>query len=264
MFLTVITINRNNAVGLQKTLRCLSQQSYSNFEQVVVDGNSSDGSKDVIVDPEFMVHRWVSEADTGIYNAMNKAIAMASGSYLLFLNSGDELIDRNALAMAVDTIKGKDFYYFATEVRPNAGGGAPWIKYHPEVLTFSHFFKESLPHQSTFIKSTIFTRYGLYDETLRICADWKHFMICICRYNCSYHSDSRTLGVFYLDGISSNPKERINHQSERNRVLAAEFPAFIDDTRRLFIGLNDSAILKMVRGCRTVRLLKKIGLLWNF
>ena len=207
---------------------------------------------------------WVSEPDTGIYNAMNKAIGMATGQYLLFLNSGDELISNDALQMAVDCVDGRDFYYFATEVRPEPGEGAPWVKNYPAELTFSYFSKDTLPHQSTLIKADIFKRFGLYDETLRICADWKHFMICICRHNCTYRFDPRVLGVFYLDGLSSKVHEQANHLAERQRVLEAEFPAFLSDTNLMFAGMHDSDMLDALRRSRTVRLLKKVGLVWDF
>lgn len=261
---SVLTINRNNSAGLHRTLACLTQQSYKAYEQIVVDGGSTDGSVDVITDPRFKVDRWVSEPDTGIYNAMNKAIRMATGRYLLFINSGDELTDAAALEMAAATVQDKDIYYFSMEIRPAKGQGAPSIKHYPEKLQFSFFYRDTPPHQSSFIKADLFTRFGMYDETLRICADWKHFMLCVCRHNCTYQYDGRTLGVFYLDGLSSDATQQQNVIAERKQVLAQEFPAFLDDTRRLYAGVTDSTTLAILRNSRTIRWLRRIGLLWKF
>ena len=89
--LTIITINRNNAAGLERTLRSVAGQSCRDFEYIVIDGASTDSSVEVIkgLAPVFGDRlKWVSEPDTGIYNAQNKGIRMASGQYLEFLNSG--------------------------------------------------------------------------------------------------------------------------------------------------------------------------------
>ena len=264
LLLSIITVNRNNAAGLERTLSCLAQQSYKAYQQIVVDGASEDGSVGVIADPRFKVDRWVSEPDTGIYNAMNKAIRMATGRYLLFINSGDELANASALEMATKAVEDKDIYYFSMEIRPAEGEGSPFVKHYPPTLQFSFFFKDTLPHQSSLIKLDLFARYGMYDETLRICADWKQFMLCICRHNCSYQYDSRTLGVFYLDGLSSDAAQQRNVITERKKVLSVEFPAFLDDTRRLYAGINDSVSLAALRNSRAVRCLRRMGLLWDF
>ena len=93
--LSIITINFNNASGLRKTLESVRIQSYLNYEHIIIDGGSSDGSVDVIKeflsDASYAKHLsfWCSEKDTGIYNAMNKGIRHASGKYIAILNSGD-------------------------------------------------------------------------------------------------------------------------------------------------------------------------------
>lgn len=88
--LSIITINLNNKDGLKKTLRSIDNQSNKNFEYLVIDGNSSDGSQDLINNSAFIDIK-ISEKDSGIYDAMNKGIQLAKGEYLLFLNSGDYL-----------------------------------------------------------------------------------------------------------------------------------------------------------------------------
>ena len=97
MKLSIVTINYNNAEGLRKTLASVASQTYASIQHVIVDGSSSDASKDIIID--YAEHTknpnheiiWVSEKDKGIYNAMNKGIRMATGEYIEILNSGDIL-----------------------------------------------------------------------------------------------------------------------------------------------------------------------------
>ena len=103
MILTIITINYNNAAGLEKTMQSVLTQTCGDFEYIVVDGGSKDGSTDVIKRFEKGFGGrlcWTSEPDNGIYNAMNKGIVKASGEYLEFLNSGDCLVDDNVVERA--------------------------------------------------------------------------------------------------------------------------------------------------------------------
>lgn len=262
--ISIITINFNNQAGLARTLSSASQQTYGNWEQIVVDGGSGDGSVEVIHNPNFKIDRWVSEPDRGIYHAMNKGIRMARGRYLMFLNSGDHLLDSNTLAMAAEVIADKDIYYFSLQVRPQPGGSENRVKTYPQVLTFSYFSRFTLPHQSSFLKADLFERYGYYDESLRICSDWKHFMLCICRHNCSYAYDPRVVGVFYTDGLTSSLQAPPIDAAERRKVMNEEFPAFLDDLRLRFDGEIALKALAALRASRTIRWAQHLGLLWHF
>ncbi|MEG1573526.1 MAG: glycosyltransferase family 2 protein, partial [Bacteroidales bacterium] len=92
--LSIITINLNDAAGIEKTLKSIwEKQSFRDFEHIVIDGGSKDGSVEVIKKYEKNLAYWISEPDKGIYNAMNKGIAKATGEYLLFINGGDWLAD---------------------------------------------------------------------------------------------------------------------------------------------------------------------------
>ena len=95
--LSIITVNLNNCIGLQKTFDSLFEQIFKDFEQIVIDGGSTDGSRELIETNVDKISYWVSEKDSGIYNAMNKGIIKATGDYLLFLNSGDHLLHKNIL-----------------------------------------------------------------------------------------------------------------------------------------------------------------------
>ena len=112
MLLSIITINRNNASGLEKTIRSVFSQVRDDFEYIVVDGASSDESVDVIRRyAELFGNRlkWVSESDKGIYCAMNKGIGMASGEYLQFLNSGDCLVADTVIDKMFVALENNDY-----------------------------------------------------------------------------------------------------------------------------------------------------------
>src|SRR5438552_2810029 len=93
--LSIITVNLNNAEGLEKTIQSVIRQQFSDYEYIIIDGASADGSVEVIKKFSDKISNWVSEKDSGIYNAMNKGIRLAAGNYLLFLNSGDTLCENS-------------------------------------------------------------------------------------------------------------------------------------------------------------------------
>lgn len=98
MQLSIITINRNNAAGLRRTIESVvSQTAFNQIEYIVIDGASTDGSKEVIMEFADKLTYWISEPDTGIYNAMNKGIKVATGEYCQFLNSGDWLAENKVI-----------------------------------------------------------------------------------------------------------------------------------------------------------------------
>ena len=103
--ITIITINFNNCEGLGKTIDSVVSQSCHDYEYIVIDGGSTDGSVNVIKDNADNIDYWVSEKDDGIYNAMNKGIDHATGEYCLFLNSGDTLHDCEVIASVVPVLE---------------------------------------------------------------------------------------------------------------------------------------------------------------
>src|SRR5574344_2490955 len=89
MKLSIITINYNNAEGLEKTIKSVINQTFTDYEYIIIDGGSTDGSTDIIKKYRENIDYWVSESDKGIYKAMNKGITYTHGEYLNFMNSGD-------------------------------------------------------------------------------------------------------------------------------------------------------------------------------
>ena len=106
---SVITVNYNNLKGLERTISSVLLQSFSDFEYIIVDGGSSDGSKEYIESKQEYINQWVSEKDHGVYNAMNKAIRMAQGEYCIFMNSGDHFFSSQSLELRL--LRGRNHYH---------------------------------------------------------------------------------------------------------------------------------------------------------
>jgi len=224
--LSIITINYNNLEGLKRTVESVVNQTWQEFEYIVIDGGSTDGSAAFIERQSEFIDYWVSEPDTGIYNAMNKGIEKATGEYLLFLNSGDCLNKSDVIDTSFKSLNDYDLITFDMEV---INGNCSIIQTYPSKLKFSDMVFGYLPHSSTFIKKQLFDRIGFYDETLKIVSDWKFMIIALFIYHCTYHKIEGTLSTFYLGGISS----KIDNKEERDQVLKMFFSDFFDDYKLL-------------------------------
>lgn len=264
--ISIITINRNNAAGLRRTLVSIRKQSYDNFEHVIIDGASTDDSLSVMREFGDRLAHAASERDTGIYNAMNKGIAAARGEFLLFLNSGDHLVDADAFQTAATYLGQHDLCYFDIEIRETARKISEFsrILEYPDVLRFSHFLAGSLPHPACFIRRSLFERFGGYDESLKICADWKAFVLWVCKHTCTYQHVGRVLSVFYADGVSSDQTSRHLIESERKQVISTEFAAFSQDALDALDAREALMQVAALRRSRVIRLLRSAGLLWKF
>jgi hypothetical protein len=122
-------------------------------------------------------------------------------------------------------------------------------------------FSGSLPHPGTFIKAVLFDDFGKYDENYKIISDWKFFMLCLFKYNCSYLKVNTPLSMFYLDGISSDWKHRELLISERQEVLNSCFNGFVDDMNQL---ADLKSIVSSLKKSRKIGLLVKLGLINKF
>ena len=231
MILSIITINRNNGSGLEKTLRSVASQTCPDFEHIIVDGASTDGSVDIIrkFAESLGDHvRWVSEPDKGVYNAMNKGIAMAAGDYVQFLNSGDSLASEDAVERMTQEIKRNDYpsilYGNMLKLMPD-GKLLKDNSFERHDFTLLDFYIGTLNHSSAYIRRDLFEKYGLYDEDYRIVSDWKWFMQAIAfGGEKPVYSDS-DVSLFDMTGISETNKELA--RKERAEVLGELIPASI-------------------------------------
>ena len=183
MVLSIITINRNNEYGLDKTIKSVRMQTFQDFEYIIIDGKSTDNSVDVIKRNTAAGLRitWLSEKDSGIFDAMNKGIRLASGTYLLFLNSGDTLDSETVLESLFRTNRSSDI--IIGECRIVRDGQQIWLQKPKERYTLKSVINDSIPHQSSFIKRYLFQQFGFYRDDLRIMGDWEFFLRTILLHN---------------------------------------------------------------------------------
>jgi glycosyltransferase involved in cell wall biosynthesis len=231
MQLSVVTINFNNKEGLEKTLSSVFGQSFSDFEFIIIDGGSADGSLEIIKHNSENINYWVSEKDNGIYDAMNKGIAKATGDYLLFLNSGDHLLDSLVLQKCADFMNQfpvEDIYYgdmfFIND--PHATGKKKRHWKHPEKLTLPFFKRSTINHQASIIKASLFKEFGFYPEAYKLAADYWLYLISLLN-NKKFKHFGFTMVDYGLSGASSNNFS--SYIAEKQIIWETLVPACVKD-----------------------------------
>lgn len=237
MKLTIVTINRNNLAGLQRTLQSVQAQTCTDFEHVVIDGASTDGSAQLVAD--YAAHapyavRWLSEPDSGIYNAMNKGIGMATGDYIEILNSGDALASADVVErmfaaldarnypeiMYGNMLKTSDWQHFR---RDRCGDSS---LYTPQ--SFLYFYCGTLNHDCAYIRRSLFERFGLYNEQMRICSDWEWYIRAIVLGGVQPVYVNIDVTHFDMNGISESGRKNAEIIArERREYLEKIVPASV-------------------------------------
>lgn len=221
MHLSVITVNLNNKEGLQRTVESVIQQRFRDFEFIIVDGASTDGSIEVIkklAGRSMENFHWLSEPDSGVYEAMNKGIRMSTGEYLLFLNSGDYLVDDRVFENIFSKPHTGDFLAGKCNVSEN--GKVIHTTNPPENITFGFLYNHGLAHQSTFIKREVFHKYGMYLEEFRYNADIEFWYRTIILQNCSTETLPYIITDYNIHGISTKEKFSETYRKEMKEILS--------------------------------------------
>ena len=235
MKLSIITVNLNNREGLQRTIDSVVCQTFRDFEWIVIDGGSTDGSRELIEQYADHFAYWVSEPDKGIYNAMNKGIKVAKGEYLQFLNSGDWLNDERVLSDFIhsnftsDIIDGDIHLFFEND---------EGIFQAPEHVDFEFFIHNTLWHPTAFIKRHLFEKYGCYNEEFRIISDRDFFLRALVVNHASYNHFKRLVSCFTANGLSSNPEFYEETLSDIRKSFVRIMPEFAYDA---YMKLNQEA-----------------------
>jgi glycosyltransferase involved in cell wall biosynthesis len=214
MKLSIITVNYNNASGLERTIQSVISQTFQDYEFIIIDGGSTDNSVDVIHKYEQQISYWVSEHDGGIYQGMNKGLIQAKGDYVNFMNSGDcfhaeDVLDK---IFSLDT---------TADIITGSHTGSPHPNIGPKGVTMYSLITGAVDHQASFIRREVALRHP-YDERYKIVSDWKFFIQALVLDNCTFFYTDTIVVDVDMTGIS-NTNITLDHQ-ERESVLNELFP----------------------------------------
>lgn len=218
MILSIITINFNNKVGLDKTIQSVMNQTFRDFEWIIIDGGSTDGSAEVIAElakkQEANISYFCSEYDGGIYQALNKGIKFAHGEYVNFMNSGDSFHDNDVLAKVFGNKQTADIIYGNAQfIFPDKS----ILKKYPKDVTYYWLCNDTLNHQSTFTKRCIFNTIT-FDTKYKILADRKFWMECKLKDYSMHHIDV-VVADYDFGGFSV---QNIDRWQEEHKTICEE------------------------------------------
>ncbi|MFK7813540.1 MAG: glycosyltransferase family 2 protein [Maribacter sp.] len=206
MKVSIITVCYNSFETLESTILSVRNQTYGDIEYIIVDGASTDGTLDIIKKYETVVSKWVTEPDQGLYDAMNKGIAMATGEIIALINSDDLFCDNNAINKVVNIFNEKpnldsvyaDLYYVAQDdinkiVRTWKTGQKRAFKYgwHPA-------------HPTLYLKKNVYEKYGFFNLDFKLAADFEIMLRFIQKHKISTYYLQESLVKMRLGGATNN------------------------------------------------------------
>lgn len=214
-------------------------QTSKDFEYIVIDGASTDGSAEYIRAHADQLTYWVSEKDSGIYNAMNKGVRAAKGEYLLMLNSGDFLVDDRVIERILPELDGTDIVQ-GNNIEEREGGVYRNRGFGKSDIDLFDVMKGFFLHQASFCRRDLFEKYGYFDESYRIAGDTKFFMNCLGVHGATFKYVDIDVSNFDCNGISAKPSYKWNDptKSEYMRIVRELFPERMFE----FMAENDKKI----------------------
>lgn len=218
MKISIITVNYNSKDGLRRTLESVRTQTCHDFELIIIDGGSTDGSQDVIAQYSDIVTYHEATKDGGPFFGMNKGIEHAQGDYCIFMNSGDSFYDEHVLEKFVAEPRTKDIYT-GVAAEHLEKGLYQWNPPYAIDISLKFFYRGALSHQSSFIKTSWLKQHP-YDTSYRIVSDWKFFLESLIVLHASYGPLPFFVSHYMDGGIS---RDAVKAFAERDHVLAELF-----------------------------------------
>jgi putative colanic acid biosynthesis glycosyltransferase len=248
--ISIITVVLNAKDYLETTLKSIRSQSYTNIEVVIVDGQSKDGTLEVINNNQDIISNWISEKDDGLYYAMNKGLTLATGDYALFMNAGDEFCGTDVIERIADKIKDPEMVYFGNTYIYNGN-----VSFTAEPLYKNSDTSQYLPHHQSIFYPKTFYKSHIYDTSFRVCADG-YYTYQACSENNTQYIDL-TIIKTYLDGFGISQygkftgmlkmiKERKDFDKKINNHSISEVKIIISHLIKyisLVLGGNKGAII---------------------
>jgi len=266
MLLTIVTVNYNNKLGLEATINSVINQNCNDFEWIIIDAASTDGSVQLLERHKNHFDYWGSEPDKGVYDGMNKGVKLATGDYILFLNSGD-ILCANTI---IDLVKARnpkddliicDYFKITDEerIRVNQSDKIP-----REFLIEGMFCHQSILH-----KRTLFERIGYYDIGYKIVADYVFLLKAFFQCNATFsYLDSPIVVYDDREGISHyNANSEVQYLKERSEALKEIFPvelvnvldqkkeqiAYLNQINAIYEGWKQSGIIKLALALTNIK-----------
>lgn len=210
--ITIITVVYNGENDIESTILSVLNQDFNNYEFIIIDGKSTDGTLSIIQQFNEKVDKVLSEKDLGIYDAMNKGILKSNGKWIYFLNCGDQLFDKTILSKVAQDLENNviDFLYGNCIIKNKFNKGSVLKAKNFDYINYGMPFC----HQSVFVESNIL-KNNLFDLKFKLVADFNFFYTLFLKQNYKYKKVEFTISIYDLDGVSNS----INSFNEMYEII---------------------------------------------
>ncbi len=224
MKFSIITVCKNSENTIENTILSVLNQSYKNFEYIIVDGVSTDKTLDIVEKYRNKLTKIISEPDNGLYDAMNKGINSSSGDYLFFLNSDDTFLRENIfLDIFRKANNNQKELLYGDQLFVNHETGKTTIRKHNK-LNKIYLLKNTPCQPATFYRRDVFNKYGYFDDTFKIVSDHEWFLRTFLKHNISYYYLGFPFTAFNIvGGVSSNSAGEQKKSIERDKMIEMYF-----------------------------------------
>ena len=215
MKFSIITVSYNAVSTIESTLLSIYSQTYQDYEHIIVDGGSSDGTVDIIRKYEDRIAYWISEPDKGVYDAMNKAVKQAKGDWLLFLNSDDTFYGEDVLNQLAKEMTSSNTIYYGNVMRE------PIHELSGGVFDRKRLCMANICHQAILYPKSVFGKYA-YDLTYKLYADWNLNIKCMGDPDFHFHFLDITISNYNINGLSSSGDDS-RFKNDFDRIIGENF-----------------------------------------
>jgi glycosyltransferase involved in cell wall biosynthesis len=231
--ISIITINYNNLEGLKKTMASVINQTWNEFEYIIIDGGSIDGSAAYIESQSDKIDYWVSEPDNGIYNAINKGIKVATGEYVAFMNSGDCFLALSTLQSCATIFSNYHADVFYGQIKFDDVLIERTMVY-PAKLTLAYLQNMVINHQACFFLLDTLLKYNSYNEEYKLAADY-HYFLKLYVNGKTFHPILFPTVKYDVTGISSVQMD--SYRIEMKQVWDDTVPSLLFETENKYLNL---------------------------
>ena len=242
--LTIVTINYNNGSGLRRTLKSVKRQGVRVSEHIIVDGGSDDNSWLAWKKEKTESTLWISEKDGGIYDAMNKGARLATGEYLMFLNSGDIFYSDSSVKFIMRHLSGNELIY--GDIAVVRDGRLKRIRSTSRIEYSMHYQHDLPPQPATVYRKSLIEEKGYFDTSYKVASDVKLISSVCMNPNVRYCYIDAVLTIFDETGVSSSLVGKVRAGVERIAIVAELRMGYLPDLLCVLIGEVHKRLLALV------------------
>ena len=224
---SIITVCLNSSAYLEDSIKSVLEQVYPNIEYLIIDGGSTDGSIDILNKYRDKINKIVVEKDTGIFNAMNKGIKLATGDIIYFINSDDKFYDRKVVEEAVEAFKkfGEADFIYGNLIIFDPRDKFSYIEKYPKKVSRNIFINKTIGHPASFFRYSCFDKVGFFEESYKIASDYEWYVRAVFTNGLKGMHIDRNISIFRLGGNSTREEHMEPYFLERDLIQQKYFNA---------------------------------------